>query len=1074
MTWGGSSNAAGYEFCYDMTDDAACDGTWTNNGTSTSRALSGLTPNTTYYWQVRGLSAAGVTSADGATWWRFTTAPLPGAFGKTTPANAATGLSLSPTVTWGSSSGATGYEYCYDMTDDAACDGAWTSSGTNTSRALSGLSPNMTYYWQVRGLSPAGATSADGATWWRFTTAPPPGVFAKTTPANAATGLPLSLALTWSGSRDATGYEYCYDTTNNATCDRTWISVGTDGSVTLSGLNPNTTYYWQVRGLSPAGTTYADGGSWRYFRTASLPGVFGKTAPANAATGLSLSPTLTWGSSSNATDYEFCYDTTNNATCDDAWISAGTNGSVTLSGLTPNTTYYWQVRGLSPAGTTSANSSSWWYFRTAALPGVFGKTAPANAATDLPLSPTVTWGSSSNATGYEFCYDTTDNAVCDGPWTSSGTSTSRTLSGLNPNTTYYWQVRGLSPAGTLYADSATWWRFTTAALPGVFGKTTPANAATVLPLNPTLTWGDSRDAAGYEFCYDTTNNATCDGAWTNTGTHSSVTLSGLSPNTIYYWQVRGLSPAGTTSADGATWWYFRTASLPGVFSKTAPANAATGLPLSLALIWSGSSNATGYEYCYDTTNNATCDGIWTSAGANGSVTLSGLSPNMTYYWQVRGLSPAGTTAADGGSWRYFRTAPLPGVFGKTTPANAATGLSLSPTLTWSGSSNAAGYEFCYDTTDDAVCDGTWTSNGTSTSRTLSGLNPNTTYYWQARGLSPAGTTYADGGSWRYFRTAPLPGAFGKTAPANGATGLPVSPTLTWSDSRDAAGYEYCYDTTNNTTCDRAWTSAGTHSSVTLSGLNPNTTYYWQVRGLSPAGTTSADGATWWYFRTAPLPGVFGKTIPANGATGLSLNPTLTWSGSSNATGYEFCYDTVNNATCDRVWTSVGTDSSVTLSGLNPNTTYYWQVRGLSPAGATSANSSSWWYFRTAPLPGAFGKTAPTNGATGLSLSPTLTWGGSSNATGYEYCYDTTDDAVCDGTWTSSGTSTSRALSGLTPNTTYYWQARANGPGGTTYADGATWRRFTTAALPSAFGKTTPGQRRHRPVAQPHADLERQQ
>ena len=165
------------------------------------------------------------------------------------------------------------------------------------------------------------------------------------------------------------------------------------------------------------------------------------------------------------------------------------------------------------------------------------------------------------------------------------------------------------------------------------------------------------------------------------------------------------------------------------------------------------------------------------------------------------------------------------------------------------------------------------------------------------------------------------------------------------------------------------------------------------------------------FTTAPLPGVFGKTAPANAATGLSLSPTLTWSGSSNATGYEFCYDTTDDVVCDGTWTSNGTSTSRALSGLNPNTTYYWQVRGLSPAGTTSANGNSWWRFTTAPLPGIFGKTTPANGATGLSLSPTVTWGGSRDATGYEFCYDTTGDEACDGPWTNSGTSTSRTLSG---------------------------------------------------------------
>ena len=42
----------------------------------------------------------------------------------------------------------------------------------------------------------------------------------------------------------------------------------------------------------------------------------------------------------------------------------------------------------------------------------------------------------------------------------------------------------------------------------------------------------------------------------------------------------------------------------------------------------------------------------------------------------------------------------------------------------------------------------------------------------------------------------------------------------------------------------------------------------------------------------------------------------------------------------------------------------------------------------------FGKVAPADEAVGQPLNPTLSWGASSGATSYEYCYDTTDDDTC--------------------------------------------------------------------------------
>lgn len=95
-------------------------------------------------------------------------------------------------------------------------------------------------------------------------------------------------------------------------------------------------------------------------------------------------------------------------------------------------------------------------------------------------------------------------------------------------------------------------------------------------------------------------------------------------------------------------------------------------------------------------------------------------------------------------------------------------------------------------------------------------------------------------------------------------------------------------------------------------------------------------------------------------------------------------------------------------------------------------------------PGALSKSDPTNGAISQPTNPTLSWGASSGANSYEYCYDTTNDGVCDGSWISTGTNTSIALSGLDNNTTYYWQVQSVNAGGTTYADGGTWWSFTVA------------------------------
>jgi hypothetical protein len=134
--------------------------------------------------------------------------------------------------------------------------------------------------------------------------------------------------------------------------------------------------------------------------------------------------------------------------------------------------------------------------------------------------------------------------------------------------------------------------------------------------------------------------------------------------------------------------------------------------------------------------------------------------------------------------------------------------------------------------------------------------------------------------------------------------------------------------------------------VVLSARSPNTKYHWQVRAANVAGTTLANGGTWWVFTTVTVPGAFAKSAPANNATNQSRTPTLSWAASSGATSYEYCIDTTNNSSCDGSWVSTGTARSTALSARTAATAYYWQVRARNSAGTTDATSGTWWKFTT--------------------------------------------------------------------------------------------------------------------------------
>jgi hypothetical protein len=124
------------------------------------------------------------------------------------------------------------------------------------------------------------------------------------------------------------------------------------------------------------------------------------------------------------------------------------------------------------------------------------------------------------------------------------------------------------------------------------------------------------------------------------------------------------------------------------------------------------------------------------------------------------------------------------------------------------------------------------------------------------------------------------------------------------------------------------------------------------------GSDSLVGGTGWSVDTISLvnyscstapPGPFGKSVPRNGETTVSLNPTLSWGSSASVTSYQYCIDTSNNATCDASWVSVGGSTSVVLPRLMASTTYSWQARAVNVTGTTLADGGTWWTFTTAAL-----------------------------------------------------------------------------------------------------------------------------
>lgn len=488
---------------------------------------------------------------------------------------------------------------------------------------------------------------------------------------------------------------------------------------------------------------------------------FTKYSPAKEENGASINPTLSWAASNDAVSYEYCVDTTPDNTCNGSWNSVGSNTSVSLSGLTYETTYYWQVRAINTLETTEANYGEWWTFTTQmAPPGGFSKFIPVDGDSGVAISPTLSWNASSGVTSYEYCYDTSADNVCSSGWIDVGANITASISGLAYNSTYFWQVRAKNAGGSTEADQGTWWSFKTVLppVPGAFGKAAPVNEQVAVSTDPALYWGASSYATAYEYCYDTTDDDNCAGSWIDVGLATTAQLLNLTNYVTYYWQVRAKNVSGLTQADENIWWSFTTTNVPAPleFGKSGPGDQAVDVATNPLLSWEASVGASLYEYCYDTQDNHVCDSEWISNGINIQANISGLDYSTAYYWQVRSKNTGGMSDADGGSWWKFTTVPPPppAAFMKVVPEDGSVVKRLHFTLAWLLSDGADSYEYCLDKIDNDVCDNSWVNLGTMSSITYNvfDLRPNTTYYWQIRAVNGGGFTEADDHAWYSFTT----------------------------------------------------------------------------------------------------------------------------------------------------------------------------------------------------------------------------------------------------------------------------------------------------------------------------------
>lgn len=194
----------------------------------------------------------------------------------------------------------------------------------------------------------------------------------------------------------------------------------------------------------------------------------------------------------------------------------------------------------------------------------------------------------------------------------------------------------------------------------------------------------------------------------------------------------------------------------------------------------------------------------------------------------------------------------------------------------------------------------------------------------------------------------LPASPTLAAPANNATEIALSPTLSWNAVSNAVSYTLQVSTSNSFSSFVYNQSGLTNTSQLISGLNIATTYYWHVNSTNIYGTSS--WATAFTFKTVTPPQAPTLSTPTNNATEVALSPTLTWNAVSNTVSY-ILQVSANNSFSSFVYNQSGlTNTNQQITGLNSGSEYYWRVNATNIYG-TSGWSSIWTFGVSVPCPG---------------------------------------------------------------------------------------------------------------------------
>ena len=448
------------------------------------------------------------------------------------------------------------------------------------------------------------------------------------------------------------------------------------------------------------------------------------------------------------------YATTSNPTLSNTILTIGSGTgsfSGTLTGLTPNTTYYIRAYATNSAGTGYGNEVS---FQTlpVAVPSLITTDASGITQTTVTTGGTISNDGGATITERGIVYGTSTNPTTSNTKVTSGSGTgsfSVNVSNLTANTTYYIRSYAINTAGTGYGNNITF-QTTVPTVPSLTTRELLNITNTTATGGGSITNDGGSSITAKGICWGTSPNPTTSNSKTTDGTGTTTFTSfitGLSASVTYYVRAYAINSTGTGYGNQQSFTTSSTSNtLPVVTSTSVTGLTTIQATFNAEVNSQGGGTVTERGAVWNTSGNPTVNSNRVPSGAGTGVyttTITGLSAGSNYFGRAYAINNFGISY--GVEIPFTTTFALATLTTNNVIAQSTTA-SSGGNITNNGGSTITARGVVWNTTGTPTISDSKTTDGSGTGSFVSNmttLSPNTTYYVRAYATNSMGTAYGN-------------------------------------------------------------------------------------------------------------------------------------------------------------------------------------------------------------------------------------------------------------------------------------------------------------------------------------------